>query len=82
MTDPADEICLAALRRAVAEVAPEVPPDTVTVDRRLADLGLTSIDRAEVLITAMADMDITVPVSEFSGALDIGGLVALLRKHR
>lgn len=73
---------LDVVRRAVAEVLPEVDPAAVRPDgTALSDLGANSIDRADVVTTAMAELDIAIPVGEFGKVHDIRSLVELLRAY-
>jgi polyketide biosynthesis acyl carrier protein len=76
-----EEAALEVIRRCVAAVVPEIPPATVTPERTLAELGCNSIDRADVVVMAMAELGVTVPVPEFGRDLDVGAIVALLRRH-
>jgi polyketide biosynthesis acyl carrier protein len=76
-TDP----ILAAVRRNVLIVLPDLDPALVAPRRSLADLGCNSIDRAEVVTMTMEDLDVSVPVAEFAAVGDIGSLVELLRSH-
>jgi len=69
------------VKRTTLEVLPELPPDAVTPDGNLTDLGANSIDRADIVAIAMEELAITVPVGEFQAVHDIGSLVAVLQKH-
>jgi polyketide biosynthesis acyl carrier protein len=75
-----DALALEVIRRCVVSVVPQIVATDVTSGRTLAELGCNSIDRADVVVMAMAELGITVPVSEFSRDLDVGDLAALLRK--
>ena len=57
-----DDPVLAAIRRSVVEVLPEVDGQLVTEDRSLTDLGANSIDRVDVVTMTMDDLGVTVPV--------------------
>lgn len=73
---------LEVVRRITAEVLPEVDPHRVTVDgATLTDLGANSIDRADIVTTAMEELGLTVPVSAFEGVRDIRSLVNVLLEH-
>ena len=72
---------LEVVRHCVVTVVPEIPPSEITAGRTLAELGCNSVDRAEVMVMAMRELSVTVPVSEFGSAPDISGIIALLRKH-
>lgn len=72
---------LAAIRRSVLDVLPDVDPALVTVDRSLSDLGANSVDRADVVTSTMESLGVSVPVGEFREAHDIGSLARLLHRH-
>jgi polyketide biosynthesis acyl carrier protein len=76
-----DDAVMAAIRRSVREVLPDVDPDLVTEDRSLSELGANSIDRTDVVTMTMDDLGVSVPVGEFHRVGDIGGLASLLRRH-
>jgi polyketide biosynthesis acyl carrier protein len=70
-----------AVRRCVAAVVPEVDPKSISIEDALADLGCTSVDRADVVALTMEDLGITVPVREFEGVRNIRALVNVLARH-
>jgi polyketide biosynthesis acyl carrier protein len=72
---------MAALRRNVVDVVPEVDPTYVQYGRSLAELGCNSLDRADIVTQTMAELGITVPVAEFGRVRDITELVALLGRY-
>jgi polyketide biosynthesis 3-hydroxy-3-methylglutaryl-CoA synthase-like enzyme PksG len=78
---PADDPILAAIRRSLRQVLPDVDPSLVRSGRSLTDLGCNSVDRADVVALTMEDLDLSVPVGEFADVRDIDGLVGVLRRH-
>lgn len=72
---------MAALRRRVLEVLPDLDPAQVTDGSSLKELGANSVDRADVVTMTMDDLGISVPVREFHDVRDIGSLARLLRGH-
>ncbi|WP_194837273.1 amino acid adenylation domain-containing protein [Nocardia sp. XZ_19_369] len=77
--DPEPEpAMLRELVDAVIEVAPEVPAAAVRADSTLSDLGLASIERAEVLIRAMESLGIKLSVSNFAKTMTLGEISAIL----
>lgn len=77
---PADPV-LAAIRRNVLAVLPDLDPVLVDEPRTLAELGCNSVDRADVVAMTMYELGVTIPVNEFGGVQDIGGLARLLRRY-
>ena len=72
---------LAAIRRSVLDVLPELDPGLVTEDRSLTELGANSVDRADVVTMTMEDLGISVPVGDLRDMSDIGALARVLRRH-
>nr|ASV46893.1 hypothetical protein [uncultured bacterium] len=65
----------------VAEIMPNVDASAVSIDGRLADYGCNSIDRADIVWKTLEDLQLEIPVVEFSGVSDIRGLTELLCRH-
>ena len=63
------------------KVLVDVAPDDITIDTALLDLGANSVDRVEVVMYSMEDLNLKVPVSQFKGVANLRGLVELLAKH-
>jgi len=72
---------MAAIRRSVAAVMPDVDPGSVTPGRSLAELGCNSVDRVDVVAMTMDELGVAVPVPAFAEVRDIGTLAELLRRH-
>jgi polyketide biosynthesis acyl carrier protein len=72
---------LAAIRRSVLVVLPDLDPELVVPGRSLTDLGCNSVDRADVVAMTMEDLDVSVPVAEFAEVRDIGTLAEVYRRH-
>jgi polyketide biosynthesis acyl carrier protein len=77
-----DDPILEIVRRCVTTVVPEIAPDNVTGDRTLAELGCDSVDRAEVVVMAMAEAGVVAPVAEFGRDRPISSIVDVLRRYR
>lgn len=63
------------------EVLPDAPPETITLDRSMSELGANSMDRVEVATRAMESLGIVAPHSELLGLATIGALIDVLRRH-
>jgi polyketide biosynthesis acyl carrier protein len=70
-----------AVRRNVAIVVPELDPESISIEDALADLGCTSVDRADVVALTMEELGISVPVREFEGVRNIRALVNVFARH-
>lgn len=58
-----------------------VQPEEVTPETALIDLGANSIDRVEVAMYSMEDLNLKVPMGALQGVANLRGLVELLAKH-
>jgi polyketide biosynthesis acyl carrier protein len=75
------ELVLKEIRLAVRGVVQEIAPEAVVSGIRLADLGCSSIDRADIVTQVMERLSVVVPVSEFHSGLTIGELADIFQKH-
>lgn len=75
------ELVLSEISRAVCEVVPQIASQAVVPQVRLADLGCSSIDRADIVTQVMERLSVVVPVSEFHSGLTVGELADIFRKH-
>lgn len=65
----------------VLEILPDVAPERVSMDKRLADLGANSVDRMEVVTLSMEALGLKIPLLSFAKVGDIGSLVDVLHDH-
>jgi polyketide biosynthesis acyl carrier protein len=59
----------------------DVPPESITPEVALGDLGANSVDRVEVVMYSMEDLGLKVPPAELHGVSNLRGLVDLLHRH-
>ena len=59
----------------------DVNPAHVTLDTALTDLGANSVDRVEVVMYSLEDLNLRIPPAELHGISDLRGLVDLLHRH-
>lgn len=69
-----------AIQHAIAEVLPSLEVGKLTVDDRLHDLGADSVERAEVLILAMEELAVNVPMVDFAQSKNIAGIVGVFER--
>jgi len=68
------------VKRITSEVLPFLPPDDITIEKNLKDLGANSIDRVEVVTRSMEELGIKVPLVEFGKVKDLESLVNVLHR--
>lgn len=68
------------IKKALIDLIPELEGREITQKDSLKELGANSIDRAEILIEAMAALKLKIPLIEFGDAKNIEELVNLFAK--
>lgn len=69
------------VKKVTLEVLPFLPPQEITIEKSLKDLGANSIDRAEVVTRSLEELQMKVPLVEFGRVTNIQGLVKVLCKY-
>jgi polyketide biosynthesis acyl carrier protein len=64
--------------RHTVEILPELEGHTFSPTDRLQDLGANSIDRAEITMAVMEELELKIPRVELSGVSNMGELVEVL----
>ncbi|MFS0873154.1 acyl carrier protein [Paenibacillus xylanilyticus] len=64
--------------RNTCEVLPELEGHTFQPTDQLANLGANSVDRAEIVMMTIEELDLKIPRVELSTAKNIGELVEVL----
>ena len=66
----------------VLKVLPELVSDEVKVESSLSDLGANSVDRVEVVLYSLEDLNLKVPTARLHGLKNLAELVDLLHQHQ
>ena len=69
------------LKQKVRQVLPELPPDAITPEVSLRELGANSIDRVEVANAAMEELNIDIPRTALGNLSNLSALVDVLCTH-
>ncbi len=69
---------LATILAKISEVVPDLAGQTIRADESLADLGVDSIERSEVIILTLEEIGLEIPMSQLHGPRNIGELADLL----
>ncbi|MEU3520613.1 phosphopantetheine-binding protein [Streptomyces sp. NPDC006654] len=69
------------LRRHVLAVLSDLDDEEVRPELSLKDLGANSLDRMDILVGAMEELQLNLPPGELTGAPTLGALTDLLRAH-
>lgn len=68
------EIIIAEIR----ETVPELADQPITAQESMAELGVDSIERSEVILAVMERLDLKIPMVQLHGPKNIGELADLL----
>lgn len=75
-----DEV-LQLVRDRAAAVLPETDPDRIHPDVSLADLGVSSLDRMDIVVASQDELGISVPAAAFAEVGNLRQLVDVLHAH-
>lgn len=64
--------------RHIGDIIPKLRTHAFQRDDRLKELGVNSVDRAELVIMAMESLSLRIPLVEVSGSKSIGELADML----
>ncbi len=62
----------------IRETVPELAEQPIGRDDSMADLGVDSIERSEIILAAMEELGLKVPMVQLHGPRNIGELADLL----
>lgn len=62
----------------IRETVPELAGETITAANSMAELGVDSIERSEVVLAAMERLGLKIPLVQLHGPKNIGELADLL----
>lgn len=65
------------IKKYTREVAPELEETPIAQTDSLKNLGIDSVNRAEIIMMVMEDLSLNIPRIELAGAKDIGELADL-----
>jgi polyketide biosynthesis acyl carrier protein len=64
------------IKNNILEIMDELPNEAIKNEISLKELGANSIDRVEIITMSMEDLRLKIPLVDFAGIKNIGGLVA------
>ncbi len=65
------------IKKYTCEIAPELEKVPITPTDSLKNLGIDSVNRAEIIMMVMEDLSLNIPRIELAGAKNIGELADL-----
>jgi acyl carrier protein len=72
---------LLLVRGRAAAVLPDTDIDRIDPDASLADLGVSSLDRMDIVVTSQDELGISVPAAAFAEVRNLRQLVDVLHAH-
>ncbi len=68
---------LTIIRKSIREIAPELEDASLAPTDSLKQLGVDSVNRAEIMMMVMEELSLNIPRVELAGAKNIGELADL-----
>lgn len=75
------ETIISEFGKATAEILPELEEHQFTAEDSLRDLGANSVDRSEIIMMVLEELELNVSLIEFAKAANIGELAEIIQKH-
>ena len=69
------------VKECIIEIIPEIPGNAIDINASLKDMGANSVDRMDIVLQAMENLNINVPPVEFGKINNIKGLIDLLHDY-
>lgn len=73
-----EEEIFAVIKKIIYEIIPQQKEKPININESLRDLGANSIDRAEIIIRTMEELNIKVPMIEFANSKNIKEIVMII----
>jgi polyketide biosynthesis acyl carrier protein len=71
----------AVLKANALRILPDIGPNDVTIDGNLTDLGANSIDRVEIVMNSLQELQLKIPVPELHGLKNLRAVVDLFYRY-
>jgi polyketide biosynthesis acyl carrier protein len=68
------------VQRHILAVLTDLDPSEITPHRTMRELGANSIDRMDVVVATMQELEVEIPPERMSGVHDLGSLVEVLHE--
>ncbi|MEM7132483.1 MAG: acyl carrier protein [Chloroflexota bacterium] len=72
-----DEV-FAIVKKNIREILYDLAEEDISIEASLKELGANSLDRADITVMCLEDLQLKIPMVEFGGLTNIQGLVDLL----
>ncbi len=72
-----DEI-FSIIRSRLQDILPDIDPDQIMPEESMRDLGADSVERADVIIETMEELELKIPLNELGGLKNLQELVDFL----
>ncbi|HQE67606.1 MAG TPA: acyl carrier protein [Bacillota bacterium] len=70
------------IKRSIMEIVPDIDEKDICPEISMKDLGANSVDRMDIIIQSMKELEIKVPMVEFGNLKNIQGVVDLLYEKK
>ena len=69
------------LQNAITEIFPHLTPQELQGDASLKELGANSIDRAEIIMITLSQLQLKIPMMNFANAKNIRDILSILERE-
>ncbi|BDG78965.1 acyl carrier protein [Bacillus atrophaeus] len=66
------------LKQNICEIVPEIENVKITIEDSLRDLGANSIDRAEIIMSTLESIKVSIPMVAFGEAKNINEIIQII----
>ncbi len=66
------------IKKTINEIDPDIATDCLRMEQSLSEIGINSIDRADIIIILLEELNIKMPLVEFGRLKNIESIVELL----
>ncbi|MGD6960804.1 acyl carrier protein [Fictibacillus phosphorivorans] len=71
-----------AITKNIIEILPDIQKAEINQEYSLRDLGANSIDRMEIIVMTMEDLEVQIPLMEFANAQNIGEITRIMVREK
>ena len=76
-----ENLILEKIKENIIKILPEIQKEEISIDHSLRDFGANSIDRVEIIMFTMEDLNLNIPRVEFGQAKNIRDIIAVFLNY-
>lgn len=68
------------IKRSIEEIVPDINSENLTMEDSLKEIGVNSVDRMDIIVTTLEELDLHKKMVQFGGLKNIGEIVDVILK--